>query len=370
MHLVILAISQYHASRRALGALRLAHDSGIQLAKLASTPAALATVEDLDKNLDDDLSKDLNSTFSLEYPVKFPMRLMPAASTNARSYREYIKYAFTPRKLSHICNLYQQALKPPRQRELHTLPSGAEFSTAPKDIPEVQIRSLIDALDRIWLLNLSQAFISCKQEHTNDNGIRAPWFTLTDCYEHYSYLKDKATCGALVSVDDFLNREMRMRCEAIAFMHGSERLSLAQAYLRSRLECGDLWNGLYSASGVAPCPLSINPLLGQQGTKRKADGADGGSAAKVIRQDSFPGVHRASTAQETLAAGKSIPLKPGVKFFRGTTSKGCTLCGKFCSGKGCQTWPCGGAHACDIIGKGKTEPCFGGHTRATCPLNK
>ena len=51
----------------------MAHDSGIQLAKLASTPAALATVEDLDKNLDDDLSKDLNSTFSLEYPVKFPL---------------------------------------------------------------------------------------------------------------------------------------------------------------------------------------------------------------------------------------------------------------------------------------------------------
>ena len=80
-------------------------------------------MEDLDKNLDDDLSKDLNSTFSLEYPVKFPMRLMPAASTNARSYREYIKYAFTPRKLSHICNLYQQALKPPRQRNFtHSRP--------------------------------------------------------------------------------------------------------------------------------------------------------------------------------------------------------------------------------------------------------
>ena len=106
-----MAPSQYHAARRALGALRLAHDAGVQLAKVASTPAALATVEDLDKILDDDLSKDFNSTFHAEYPVKFPMKLMPAASTSARSYREWIKYSFTPRALAKICNLYQQALK-------------------------------------------------------------------------------------------------------------------------------------------------------------------------------------------------------------------------------------------------------------------
>ena len=43
-------------------------------------------------------------------------------------------------------------------------------------------------MDRIWLLNLSQADIACKQDHTNSAGLTEPWFTLTNFLEHYSYL--------------------------------------------------------------------------------------------------------------------------------------------------------------------------------------
>jgi hypothetical protein len=93
------------------------------------------------------------------------------------------------------------------------------------------------------------------------------------------------------------------------------------------------------------------------------------------RWTAFPGAHRASNPSEINPAGKPAELRNNNKGLQGAIPsgnyQGFNLCGNFAKGKGCGRWPCGGAHACDVlIKKEKFRPCLGEHSRYNCPHNK
>ena len=336
-------------------------------------PSTDTSVEDLDAPLPADLSKTLWEDFLAHHKVAFGPRFQPNGATTARSVRERKKSTFTPRPLSKVGNLYQQTLTVPQKRQ--TAQVGPwEVAGAPKEQEDVPVRSLIDCLNRVWLLLLSFALVGM-DPHRNKKGDEAPWFTLTDAYEHLEYLTTKACGGDLVNLATFQQKELHLRCNAIPFQTGPEQLSLADALRKAREGVGDLWMGLYkSTEGVnAPSSLFANPLTSGTGKRGPAGDGDLESPAKKLRQESFPGVHRPSTEKEKITPFKDPLAKNGNTIQRGPCihqGNRVTICKKFASGKGCSTWPCGGAHACDIVPKGQSEPCLGGHPRQNCPKNK
>ena len=325
-----------------------------------------ASVEDLDKLFPQETYLDMNAKFLKAYGHNYPPVFTPSPQTDARSLREFNKLAFTPRPLKRVGNLYQWNLRPEAKTTQETL-GGFTISVQKPEVYEDAVSSMIDALARCWLLLHSFVRVSLMKPYKNLSGKTETWFTLSDAHNHYGWLWTKATSHRITSVEDFLAKEQEMRVRALGDMMDGERLSLSKALLKARSEAGETWQGfsIYSEPGTSP--LGVNPL------KRQGQ-ALSGAAAKASKFSDI-GVQRASNRKERTPDGKPANLKKGNQASSGAIAledgRRGTLCTDFRTGVGCDQWPCGGIHACDVlVGAQALKPCLGPHSRYNCPHNK
>jgi len=232
--------------RQALGRLNKAWDGAKRLYDDSiNAGAAFSPAEDLDLPLRSDISGGLDVAFEALHKHSLPTIFAPNPTTRARSYRERAKGVYSVRHLSKVGNLYQYALQPGKP-PIRSAVGHLLVQTAVEDlVPDVVIISILDALNRLWLLLLSFVLVGLAPPHENADGVSKPWFTLTDAYKHYGWIYGKACGGRVKSLLDFLRREQHVRIDAISLQMGGEKLSLADALARARKDCGDLWVGLY-----------------------------------------------------------------------------------------------------------------------------
>ena len=97
----------------------------------------------------------MNDKFFVAHRFSFPAVFTPSPLTDARSYRELIRRAFTARALPRVGNLYQHTLRPADVSQETELGGGFSLSENKKATYEEPVTTMLDALLRIRLLLLS-----------------------------------------------------------------------------------------------------------------------------------------------------------------------------------------------------------------------
>ena len=370
------ASPQEVAHRQQLSNLRSSWDEAKKRSELTLEQASKdQQITDLDAPLADDKLEDLQFGFLQVYPyLTFPPRQFPSPQLVSRLYREKRRMMHTAHPLGKIHNdfLKQGSLPAYFQNTLGPL----QVIQNKKELESIEVKSLIDALIRLELLFLAYCIIGTEAHSDGE-----PWFSFPDHLTHLDYLRYRALGGNLTSTQVFMQKELLLRAQALSYVKDrSKSLSLAKALEKARLECGDLWNGLYkdSVGHSASSPLYVDPLTAaavatplRQGQLTTPDGPAG--SGREPRCNSFPGAHRASIKSEMTSDGAAHKVKNGLRSNMDPISLPgggtCNICKAFASGKGCTKWPCGGAHCCDLqLKDGKR--CLGDHSRLTCPYNK
>ena len=331
-------------------------------------------ITDLDAPLADEKLADLQFQFLHCYPyLTFPPRSFPSSQLISRLWREKKRLVHVAHPLGKVHNdfLKQGSLPAYFQNTLGPM----TFSQNKRELENVEVKSLIDALIRVELLFLAYCVIGCEAHSDGE-----PWFSFPEHLEHLDYLRYRALGGNLTGTQVFMQKELLLRAQALSYVKDrSKGLSLGKALAKARLECGDLWNGLYKESqGIqAASPLYVDPLTAQAIGAPLRSGQlaiqDIATPGKQPRCNSFPGAHRPSQKDEQTKDGRPAPLKAGLTACTDQVALDpggfCNICKAFASGKGCSKWPCGGAHCCDIKLKNGTR-CLGDHSRVNCPHNR
>ena len=307
--------------------------------------------EDLDAPLSDPALKGVWDAFSAASgELVLPPRLRPSNQLVSRLYRELMKYVFSLHPLSKALNAYTTSLTPASSQRKAAV-GHVEFSTGHLNLPEVPLAGVIDCLNRLDLLYWAYLIIGWPRSHTDTEGRTTKWFTLTAMFAHLDFLKTKLLNGSIVSLQDFLTRELEVRARAFELVQGELKLSLSNAFQVSREKGADIWVNLYrNQEGVgAQSPLYLNPLLAL---------ADHENASKRQKL----GV--------PILGGTIFPLNNG-NTSRNTTSRGKTVCEILANGTGCSAGTsCPDLHICHIlIRKQGGKFCGGRHSRSGCPHN-
>ena len=223
--------------------------------------------------------------------------------------------------------------------------------TGHHSLPEVPLAGVIDCLNRLGLLYWAYLVIGAARDHTDTEGRTTKWFTLSAMLAHLDFLKTKLLNGSIVSLPEFLTRELEVRAKAFELVIGPLRLSLGNAFQTVREKGADVWVNLYrNQEGVgAQSPLYLNPLLAL---------AEHENAPKRQRTGGSTG-------------GQAFPLNSG-NTSRNTTQRGKKICDFHADGRGCSQGTKGpDLHICHIlIRKSNNRLCGGRHHRGSCPHNQ
>ena len=330
----------------------------------------------MDAPLAEETMQSLQQNFLHYNPqMLWPPRMSPSLQWISRIAREKAHRRYVAHPLSKVHNDYLRAHKTEPATLTNSL-GVVQVTTYKRELEELPVHNLLDALERIDLHWKGFLIVGAKPDA---RGLL--WFSFPAYLLLLDYIKNKAVGGRLTSLQTFLSKEIQFRAQVFSYLKNPQlELNLDEAIAKARSEVGDLWMGLYQAPAGqgALSMLYVDPAVAQL----QADAAAApppnqpsppGAAASAAAAKPKPGVQRASSAAEKTKDGSPVQLKSGlstqlnlVPCADGST---CNICRKFASGKGCNSWPCGGAHCCDIV-KADGTRCLGAHSRVNCPHNK
>jgi len=322
-------------------------------------------VTDMDAPLSESIQA-LQTNFNHYNPqIIWPPRSSPSLQWISRISREKIHRRYVAHPLSKVHNDYLRANKTEPSTMTNSL-GAVQLTTYKRELEELPVMNLLDALERHDLHWKGFLVVGAKADSKGNF-----WFSFPAYLHHLDYVKSKAVGGKLVSLQVFLTKEIQFRALVFSDLKNPMlELNLDEALAKARSEVGDLWNGLYSAppGSGAMSALYVDPAIAQ--IQNQAVAAEEVST-RAARQK--PGVQRASSAAEKTPDGKAATIKSGLtsELSNAPCPDGQTtnICKKFASGKGCPSWPCGGAHCCDLV-KSDGSRRLGWHSRVNCPLNK
>ena len=340
----------------------------------------IAANDDLDAPVSEQTLAQLWETFEKTYQLNLGSWRRPSNQLISRLLREFLKNRWTVHKLSKAVTAYHMQCTPTSRQRKTTIVDGVDVTTGHHSLVDLPTTSLLDVMLRLEILYLAFAVIGTRPHEDASHRESDHWFSLTSAFNQIDFLREKLLNGKLISLDDFIQREIAMRAAALELVQGSRKLSLANAFKEVRRNNVAIWVNLYThREGMhANTPLFENPLLHDRERSRtpargRGRGGDGGSGRKGGRDGSgtsIRGADRAATKAEISKNGQAFPLKRGLTSSNVLTSG--RACGAFADGRGCPRPDCGGVHCCHIL-KNKSDQfsqCLGHHSRVNCPLNK